>query len=463
MIKIISADRYIPEKEYVFDVIFNDFLGIEYSVEYRGRDASTFIFGENGSIEIPEVFFAIDDSKWLTKDSLPMLPLNIANIKIFKKNYEHMPIIYGRTNYMNEYIHIEKDKIFFGIDVFGSVFFMLSRYEEYVLIQYRDSHDRFPAKMSVAYKCGFLDRAIVNEYVEMLWELLSKISSNLIRKKRSFELISTHDIDKPFGMLYDSPIQIIRHLVGDLLFRKSINQFLIRIKDIYKMIFRKKIYIGEKMETFYFILEQSKKHKLRDIFFFMNSKCSLRDGNYTIDSQDVIMLIKKIVKYGHFIGIHPSYISYDNGLEIRNEVMNMNAILSRNKFPKIVGGRQHYLRWKNPDTWQFYEDACIPFDSSMTYAASVGFRSGVCYPYHVYNLHSRKKLALIERPLIVMDGSLYEYMKLSHEEAMHVIKKLANECKKYDGEFIILWHNTMLDNMEERYFYKRVLDEVCSK
>ena len=57
---------------------------------------------------------------------------------------------------------------------------MLSRYEEYVDSS-RDVHDRFPAKASLAYKEGFLDQPIINEYIELLFACMLCLWPNIKR------------------------------------------------------------------------------------------------------------------------------------------------------------------------------------------------------------------------------------------------------------------------------------------
>ena len=51
----------------------------------------------------------------------------------------------------------------------------------------------------------------------------------------------------------------------------------------------------------------------------------------------------------------------------------------------------------------------MEWDSTLSYADKEGFRCGVCYSYSVFDIISRKKLNLKERPLIVMEGSFTTY------------------------------------------------------
>ena len=83
---------------------------------------------------------------------------------------DRLPIVYGRRLSNGSYLEISDSGIRLGVDVLGSAFFMLTRYEELVRSE-RDPRDRFPATMSLAYRERFLDRPIVNEYAEILWAL----------------------------------------------------------------------------------------------------------------------------------------------------------------------------------------------------------------------------------------------------------------------------------------------------
>ena len=68
------------------------------------------------------------------------------------------------------------------------------------------------------------------------------------------------------------------------------------------------------------------------------------------------------------------------------------------------GGRQHYLRWENPETWRACEDAGLAHDSTLGFSAGSGFRTGACVDHPVFDLRARRALRLRERPLVVMDG-----------------------------------------------------------
>jgi hypothetical protein len=126
------------------------------------------------------------------------------------------------------------------------------------------------------------------------------------------------------------------------------------------------------------------------------------------------------------------------------------------------GGRQHYLRWEASTTWQNWADAGLSYDSTLSYADRAGFRCGVCYEFPTFNLRKRQQLDLNERPLIVMDASLFgkEYMKLAPQAGLRKILAVAKICKNYNGQFTLLWHNGTLLTASQKHLYREALEGV---
>lgn len=459
MLKVVLPSGYKQEKEYICKILLGDFLGLEYAIEYKSN--SDFIELQYGikSLYVREAFFKTLEKDWLTVKSLPQKITSYIDCKKHFEKYRGqgmLPVIFGSNTvkYTNNATYID-------VDIFGSCFFMLTRYEEYV-IKKRDNLDRFEYKESFAYKNSFLDRPIVNEYLELLWCGIRMIAPDLERRKRKYAVIPTHDIDKPFGILYDSNLQIIRHFIGDIVYKRGLTTVVDRIKHLKYKYLHKDVCINEGNGVIDFIIEASRKYGLKDVFYFMNSKQTLYDGNYYVDYPDLIKMIEKIISHGHSVGLHPSYNSYLNMETICSENKALVQVVDKLSSKGVFGGRQHYLRWSNPETWRAYEYVGLKSDSTLTFAGCAGFRCGVCYPYKVYDLVERRTMDVVERPLIVMDGTLFEYMKLSNEEALEICIGLAEQCRKYDGEFIFLWHNTMLYDKGKKDFYIKLLESVTN-
>jgi hypothetical protein len=324
---------------------------------------------------------------------------------------------------------------------------MLTRWEEYVN-KTRDKYNRFPAYASLAYKNNFLDRPVVNEYVEMLWNILKFLGCNQKRKKREYELVLTHDVDVAYK--YSNVVSGGREIIGDLIKRKNIKLFLHNIKE--KILVHLKLK-KDPFDTYDYLMDISEKAGVKSYFFLHSSNSAKQD----VDNDKFLKQVsQKILKRGHYLGYHPSYNAYnDFELFIKDKEKIENIIEQ-----KLTFGRAHFLRFEIPTTWQIWEDANMEWDSSLGYADKEGFRCGVCYPYSVFNILSRKKLNLKERPLIVMEGSFTTYQDIIPQEMEEKIKFLINKVKKYNGEFIFLWHNSSFNTnfwKKYEYVYEKVL------
>ena len=416
MLKITIPNNNIAERKYILDVIFDEFLGLDFEVIVSDNCQDWVIKLENQkSLTIKDTFF----SKY---------PKDLEYLKL-----ENIPS------------KIEE------LDIFAACFFMLTRWEEYVN-KNRDYHDRFPAYESLAYKQGFLDRPIVNEYVEELKNKLLKLDNNLKFKTHNFNLILTHDVDSL--LKYTSFKSGIREIIGAIVKKKDIK---LAISNILQKI---KVSLGiqkDPFDTFDWLMDKSEALGLKSRFYFMSGGVTKYDNRYKIDESKALEVIEKIKKRGHIIGFHPSYNAYNNFEQFKKE----KDLLEKTVGLKITEGREHYLRFEVPTTWQIWEDNGMLVDSSCGYADKEGFRCGTCYEYSVFNILTRKKLNLKERPLIVMEGSFITYQpNIKPTEMEKKIKYLINQVKQYNGNFVFLWHNSSFNTAQwQKYqnIYERVL------
>ncbi len=122
------------------------------------------------------------------------------------------------------------------------------------------------------------------------------------------------------------------------------------------------------------------------------------------------------------IGFHLSYNAYNDQKQWKEEFNKLSSKISQN----VKIGRQHFLRFEVPTTWQIWEDNNMKWDSTLSYADKEGFRCGASYEYSVFNILTRKKLKLKEMPLEVMEVTMVGYQNLA-PEIMFRIKRLLKE------------------------------------
>lgn len=463
MILIKHPPNYLPERSYIFDVLLGEFMGLEWESRAEEREfLSLSREGDSREILINDSFFQTPENEWLTESSLPLYPMKscVLPTELNLGIPGSLPVIYGEKIDGDSYIGETEKNLQIGIDIFGGAFFCLSRYEELVRTE-RDSHNRFSAFESVSHKEGFLGRPIVNEYVELLWSLMKQLWPDLKRNERFYELHLSHDVDHPAWVAGKSWKVVLKNAAGDLIRRHQPATAFSRVgarigtgfSDVEK----------DPANCFDFIMDLSEQHDLKSAFYFIADKTAGEiDGYYSLKESWIRALLKRIHQRGHEIGLHPSYNTFQNPQQIKHEYCTLRQACEEQQIEQAKwGGRQHFLRWEAPTTWQAWEDAGLNYDTTLSFADHIGFRCGVCYEFPVFNLETRKRLKLRERPLIVMDGTLFDYMKLSQEEAFDRTLSLANICKRFDGEFALLWHNSELLTPQQKSYYRELVAECA--
>jgi len=458
MLKLIIPNNNNEERNYIFDIIFIEFLGLKYKANIKENFDKIEINLENGKKIIFEDHFFNKYTKDLDYLKFENIPNNVhfeikTNNPFIPEN--DLPIIYGRP-----YLKINDSEIICGIDIFASMFFMLTRWEEYVNKK-RDVHDRFIGNESLAYKYNFIDRPIINEYVEMIWNILIYLGFKHERKNRKFEIMLTHDVDSPFSFNFKPIFYKIKNIGADIILRKNFNNAFNKFISIFYKDINKKLKYDDNF-TFNYILEQSEKRNLKSHFYFIPRGTYKQQFNYDISNIIIINLIKTILSRGHYIGIHGSYETYDNMEIFKEDINYFRKVLDLNKIIcEIKGGRQHFLRFIIPYTYYNYAESLLEYDTTLSYADISGFRCGTCYEFTPFDFIKRKIINIKEIPLIVMDATINsaQYMNLGYtEKGLFYIMKLKDRCKKYNGIFCLLWHNSELKNKKEKSFYEKVLD-----
>jgi hypothetical protein len=461
MIFIRIPNNNISERKYILQILFGEFLNIEYSICIEENDEDF----NSWEITLKNKNKLIFEDQFFSKFKYNKEYLNIKNIpkQIFyqrnKKNHfiyeKDIPIIYGK-----DYLNIIKNNnisISCGIDIFASSYFMLTRWEEYVSTK-RDIHNRFPANQSLAFKNNFLNRPIVNEYLEMLKTMLIYLDKRIYFRKKKFQLFLTHDVDHIYK--WDSLKKVFRHILGDLFLRKSITELRKSIKDYIK---HKLGLINDPYDTFDYLMNISEKANTKSYFFFMGKGITSYDNNYSLNSKAVSQLIKKIKNRGHYIGLHSTYSSNESINQLHSEKSQLESV---SNLP-ITFGRCHYLRMEIPKTWELWDRLSMDWDCTSGYADKEGFRNGVCYEYSVFNFLSRTTLKLKEFPLILMEESLVTQGKSPTKETIKKTLIYYYNCiNRYNGNLVILWHNSSFNTYYWRKHYaaySEFLNEISTK
>ena len=426
---IIYSDSLSNRLTYALDVIFKHVLFVDYILVTK----KVFLKDSND--------VKINYSKESLEDAIQITPHQILSETNLQ---EYSP----EVSYFKDIAYIFKTSSDNQInyDLFASVFYMVSRYEEYFKTDL-DTHGRFKAENSLAFKNDFLEKPIVNIWIKKLQTLIETKYPDYKFPKKEYQYINSIDIDvaysykgKSKGLLASSFIKnLIQGNTDEI--KKKLAYILKKIEDPY--------------DTYTVFKKINKKYKKTNLFFIQVGNYGKFDKNLHHKSPKFKNLIKELHQENQ-IGLHPSYISNKHPHLIGVEKKRLEDVLGE----KTTKSRQHFLKLYFPETYENLIHEGIEHDYTMGYASKIGFRAGICNPFPFFNLKTNEQTNLMLHPFQIMDGTLNGYMQLTPEEALAKSKKIINNVKAVRGTFISLWHNSSLTEENEWKNWKRIYTEL---
>lgn len=363
---------------------------------------------------------------------------------------QEIPMVFDDDSVDDGVTYFDTDSsIHIPYDILTPSFVLLSRYEEFHSERH-DEHGRFPYDRSLAEKYDMVEIPLVDEYAMLLRYWLCLYFPYIFdAAPRTPRIVPTHDIDILYR--FTSRFQAMKSILGrDLLINRSLSMVWESIKSYRNWKIRPSLdpYV-EAIDEFLF---QEEKRKLSSIFFFKATEKGHPDATYDVQDPILHEVIRVIMAPDyHQIGLHGSYPSANDLQCLQKEKQNLSKLCDE----EIRISRQHYLRTffaDDPNSLDLWRNAGITDDYTLGFAERCGFRCGTCHPYPLYDVRNDKVTDIIEHPLIVMDGTLFDYMKLSVEDARALTQRLKQRCLDVEGDFVFLWHNHATTREFEPYY-----------
>lgn len=345
-----------------------------------------------------------------------------------------------------------------NVDLIASAFFFLSCWQEATTNEF-DGFQRFVSGASVQYQLGMLDRAVVNEYFQIMKECIEQLHVGPIHgqprfRGKHFAVCLTHDID--YARKWSAGI-VYREAVKYLLLNEQRKSFLER-KERFKQFLTAFASDNDPYRhSVERILEVEQEFNATSSFFFKSGATNKRDVSYRLRSGYVRNLIGRLENMGHDIGLHPSFNAYNNIRIMRREKKRLENIVSN----KVSGVRQHFLRFEIPKTWRLQEQFRFLYDTTLGFADIEGFRAGFCHPFQPYDIDKDEAINIWELSLLVMDATLTDYRKLPADESLEVFKRTISTVKMHNGIGVLLFHNTCYDTLDFAgwdYVFEKVVE-----
>ncbi|MFN8239930.1 MAG: polysaccharide deacetylase family protein [Bacteroidales bacterium] len=425
----IFTTRQVPRLDFIAGIIFGNILGLGYELvtDKRKIGKSPVI---NYSDEELKGSFRIIPHELLFETGIREQDISVTE-------WNGHPVFFETGNHAD-----------FPFDIFAASFYLVSRYEEY-LPHKADEHGRFPGAASLAARNGFLMKPVVDTWAHELARAIIKKFPTLAFRKNTFSSLVTIDVDQPFEYLGKDVLRNIGGLFRDFSRKDG------KASERYRIVTK-----GEKdpWDVFDFITGSINEHTADARFFFPMGDKSKYDRNPSWQNEDYRKLIRKLSSAFDF-GLHPSYSSGSESGLLKTELKRLRSLTTND----INSSRFHYLLLNFPDSYRYLLASGIVNDFSLGFHDLPGFRAGIARPFRFFDLVSDHLTDLVLTPFQFMDATLYQYMKLDCNEAGKIVNDLISETARVGGNFVSIWHNTSLLDLDEWQCWRSLFVEMLKK
>lgn len=429
---LIYAPEITPRVEFSFEFIFQTILGVQPIFTNRQTE-----FLKSDLPKINYSFDRLSSGLFLKAHSL-LFEKTITGQEITEVEYAGNRLFFPSS-----------DDSFLPFDPFASTFYLLTRYEEY-LSETNDEHDRFADSANILVSLKLNNKPIVDQIAYWIAEKISEKFPEFKIRKRTFQFLTTIDIDNAWAFKNKNLIVSSGAIVRALLhgqFRELQQRLVVFLG------FQKDPY-----DTYKYILDIYRGLLDHILFFFLIGDRNPFDKNISYKNLAFRQLIIDLATVCE-VGIHPSYASNQKLWMFEKEKDRLQSIIQKT----VTKSRQHFLKLRFPKTYQNLIKSDITDDYTMGFASLTGFRAGTCTPFPFFDLSQNKCTELMIHPFQVMDVTLKNYLHLDPEEAWTIVEELMLEVKKVDGTFVSLWHNESLNNSGQWLGWRKVFEQILEK
>jgi hypothetical protein len=314
----------------------------------------------------------------------------------------------------------------FGFDIFSAIFYLITRYEEY--LEYEpDEYGRYAHWNALAWKEEFLYQPLIDIWLMKFEEKLKAKFSSFTTHHSPFTFLPTYDIDIAWSYKHKGLLKTIGALLKyPSTIGKRFEVLRGKEKDPY--------------DSYAWLQQLHEQYQLQAIYFFLLAKRNSEyDKNISPRKRALQQLIRSTAATAT-VALHPSTQSTVNTLLLKEEKETLHWI-SRTA---ITATRNHYIQFHLPHSYRTLIAHGFTDDYSMGYGTVNGFRASTSSSFLWYDLEKEETTALRVHPFAYMEANSFYELHQSPEEALKEMQQLCTAVQKVNGTFITIFHNHML-------------------
>lgn len=424
MIQITCPSNNIPERTYAIEALLTDVMGVvreEYEISFKD-DTKDYVLQYDSKIVVVEDHF-------FNRFTEPLSYFHVENIPTELHFYHalglEIPIIYGEDKFIQD-----EAKIIIGLDVFASTFFMLTRWEEFLLG--REEKGDCDENQLFSVKCNIHTRPVVNEYSELIRKILP---IGIKIKNLKYKVVLSHDVD---GILTPTWRKIVKDIYFQTRYGEPKNKV---INLTWREEIKYKLFFSNAYSQFKMYINLTEKNSIEEWFYMKVCAKGEKEDTYWYNDKRTINVVKRLQNKrvsNIILGFHPSQNVFNNKEQWDSEVRRVTNLLEGT--PLI--GRNHHLIY-DINMLRWWEDLSVKpvHISNCVFHRFNGFRSGVCQSYYLFDVFRQRKMNVIEHPCQIMDMAFRYYENTrSQGDIINEVHNIVSQVKKYNGELVLTWH-----------------------
>lgn len=420
---LIYSNKITPRIKYIFKHIFTLRLGakidftsdIEYFKEYDSYKMSY----NNNQIQ----------NEFYVNSSEILLSHKIEDLDFEVDIWDGLPVFFSN-----------KKNPFFQFDIFGASFYLISRYEEY-LLHLKDDFGRFNPLSSLAFKNRFLNKPIVDFWIKRFKQSFLNFYPDYSFRKDKFKLVTCLEVPCAFDFKGKGLIRTLGGFLRDV----------IRL-DIYRIYRRIPAFLNLKkdpLDNYSNWIKLNKANGIETSVFFLFSNFSRYDRNLSVYSKSFIEKIKDVSDFCE-VSLLSSFSSSENHMLLENEKTMLQSIIHRS----IKKTRQNLLKIDFPSTYRNFARLGFTQDFSLQYYDLPGFRASTTNPFYFFDLENEIETKLLINPICATDRVLKIYKKPL--VARQVLEEITRYVKEVDGIMTLVLNNSINSDYSTNFKWKNM-------
>ncbi|HRS17174.1 MAG TPA: polysaccharide deacetylase family protein [Thermoanaerobaculaceae bacterium] len=215
-------------------------------------------------------------------------------------------------------------------------------------------------------------------------------------------------------------------------------------------------------QDFATILEIEARWGFRSTFFVLHDHYWKRYGaRFRIHHPEMRQIAQMILEAGCEIALHGGFYRFNDPDGYRESRLALEEAFGT----RVVGIRNHLLRWTERETWAAQAAAGFSYDATFGRNDTLGPRDGAWRPFWAVAPTPSGGDGLVELPLTVMDSTLFRHLGLGGEAALDRAWASIVPVIESGGLVTLSWHNNYFNEPEYwdwQWVYERLLERLAA-